>query len=70
LKAILDLGNQDIIIINTTFSQVGPFVHPMNLVIEALVAMTLDPLMNLDTNIDIGETQVNLQRIISPTTTT
>ncbi len=32
--------------------------------------MTLDPLMNLDTNIDIGETQVNLQRIISPTTTT
>jgi len=41
----------------------------MNLVIEALVVMTLDPLINLDTNIDIGETQVNLQRIITPTTT-
>jgi hypothetical protein len=32
--------------------------------------MTLDPLVNLDTNIDIGETQVHLQHIIIPTTTT
>jgi hypothetical protein len=30
----------------------------------------LDPPMNLDTNINIGETQVNLQHIITPIVTT
>jgi hypothetical protein len=69
-NTILELGAQETLIINTPFSQVGPYVHPMNLIVEALVGMTLDPLVNLDTNINIGETQVNLQRIITPTTTT
>jgi len=69
-NTILKLGTQYTLIINTPFSQVGIFVHPMNLVVEAFVVMTLDPLVNLDTNIDIGETQVNLQHIITPTTTT
>jgi hypothetical protein len=70
-NTILELGTQYTLIINIPFSQVGIFVHhPMNLVVEAFVVMTLDPLVNLDTNIDIGETQVNLQRIITPTTTT
>jgi hypothetical protein len=68
-NTILELGGQDTLIINTPFSHVGPYVHPMNLIVEALVGMTLDPLVNLDTNINIGETQVNLQRIITPTTT-
>lgn len=69
-NTILELGTQYTLIINTPFSRVGIFVHPMNLVVEAFVVMTLNPLMNLDTNIDIGETQVNLQHIIIPTTAT
>jgi hypothetical protein len=69
-NTILELGTQYILIINTPFSQVGIFVHPMNIIVEAFVVMTLNPLMNLDTNIDIGETQINLQHIITPTTTT
>jgi hypothetical protein len=69
-NTILEWGAQDTLIINTSFSHVGPSVHPMNLASEAFIAMILDPPVNLDTNINIDETQVNLQHIITPTVTT
>ncbi len=44
---------------NILASQFGPFVHLTNHVIEAMVAMTLDPQVNPKTNINIGEPQAS-----------
>jgi hypothetical protein len=44
-STISKLGAQDALI-NTLISQVGLPIHPLNHVVEALVAMTLNPLMS------------------------
>jgi hypothetical protein len=55
---ILDPITQDTLT-NISASQFGPFVHLMNHVVEAMVAMTLDPRVNPKTNINIGEPQAS-----------
>jgi len=55
---------------NTTTSQFGPFVYPMNHVVETMVTMTSDAWVNPNTNINISEPQVNHQHIFTPKTTT
>ncbi len=55
---ILDPITQDTLI-NISTSQFGPFFHLMNHVVEAMVAMTLDPRVNPKTNINIGEPQAS-----------
>lgn len=39
---LLKLNTQDTLI-NTLVSQVGPYVHPMNHVVEVAIVVTLDP---------------------------
>jgi hypothetical protein len=48
---------------NTSTSQFGPFIYPMNHIVETMVTMPLNAWVNLDTNINIGEPQVNHQHI-------
>jgi hypothetical protein len=55
---ILDPITQDALI-NILASQFGLFVHLTNHVVEAMVAMTLDPRVDPKTNINIGEPQVS-----------
>jgi hypothetical protein len=55
---ILDPVTQDALT-NISASQFGPFVRLTNHVVEAMVAMTLDPWVNPKTNINIGEPQAS-----------
>ncbi len=57
---ILNLVTQDALI-NISTSQFGLFVRLMNHVVEAMMAMTLDPQVNPNTNINIVEAQVSHQ---------
>ncbi len=66
---ILDPFTQDALI-NISASQFGPFIHLTNHVVEAMVAMTLDPQVNPNTNINIGEHQASHQHIFTPKATT
>jgi hypothetical protein len=66
---ILDPVTQDALI-NTSTSQFGPFLHLTNHVVEAMVAMILDPWVNPNTNINIGEPEVSHQYIFTLETTT
>jgi hypothetical protein len=66
---ILDLVTQDALA-NTSTSQFGLFIYPMIHVVETMVTMTLDAWVNLDTNINIGEPQVNHQHIFTLEATT
>jgi len=59
---ILDPITQDALT-NTSASQFGPFIYPTNHVVQTMVTMTLDARVNPDTNINIGEPQVNHQHI-------
>ncbi len=61
---ILDPITQDALI-NISASQFGPFFHLMNHVVEAMVAMTLDPQVNPKTNINIGEPQASESSTLS-----
>jgi len=59
---LLKLNTQDTLI-NTLVSQVGPYVHPMNHVVEVAIVVTLDPWVSPYINNDIGEAQTNHQCI-------
>lgn len=54
------MNTQDTLI-NTLVSQVGPYVHPMNHVVEVTIVVTLDPWVSPYINNDIGEAQTNHQ---------
>ncbi len=66
---ILDLVTQNASI-NTSTSQFGPFLRLTNHVVEAMVAMTLDPQVNPNTNTNIDEPQTSHQQIFTLEATT